>query len=89
MYFSEKIVRKIAIIEKALSYLRSRAHLKPEDIEGNYELRSALERNLQIAIEAALDIGEMIIAEEEFGVYDRNAVNKSKENIEDWFSLNY
>ena len=33
-------------------------------MENNYELKSALERNLHVAIEAALDIGEMIIAEE-------------------------
>ncbi len=64
MYFSEKIARKIALLERALAYLRSRADVKPIDVENNYELRSALERNLHVAIEAALDIGEMIIAEE-------------------------
>ena len=64
MYFSEKIARKIAIIERALAYLKSRADVRPEDVERNYELKSALERNFQVAIEAALDIGEMIIAEE-------------------------
>ena len=64
MYFAEKVSRKIAILERALNYLKSRADVTPEQIEENYELRSALERNFQIAIEAALDIGEMIIAEE-------------------------
>ncbi len=64
MYFAEKVSRKIAVLERALGYLRSRADVTPEQIEGNYELRSALERNFQVAIEAALDIGEMIIAEE-------------------------
>ncbi len=64
MYFSEKIARKIALLERALAYLRSKANVKPIEVENNYELKSALERNLHVAIEAALDIGEMIIAEE-------------------------
>jgi len=64
MYFSEKIARKIALLKRALSYLRSKSDVQPTEIEENYELKSALERNLHVAIEAALDIGEMIIAEE-------------------------
>ena len=64
MYFSEKIARKITLLERALTYLRSRADVKPIEVENNYELKSALERNLHVAIEAALDIGELIIAEE-------------------------
>ena len=64
MYFSEKIARKIALLKRAISYLRSKSDVQPTEIEENYELKSALERNLHVAIEAALDSGEMIIAEE-------------------------
>jgi uncharacterized protein YutE (UPF0331/DUF86 family) len=35
-------------------------------LAGDYELRSAIERNLHLALESALDIGEMIISAEDF-----------------------
>ncbi|WYM86760.1 DUF86 domain-containing protein [Methanolobus sp. WCC5] len=36
------------------------------ELEKNYQLRSAVERNFQLAIESAIDIGEMIISREGF-----------------------
>ncbi len=58
MFFKEKITEKLRYLEISLSYLRSRRDITL------YELRSAIERNFQIAIEAAIDIGEMIISQE-------------------------
>ena len=42
-------------------YLRS-VDAGSTGLENNYELRSAVERNLQLAIESAIDIGEIIIS---------------------------
>ncbi len=64
MFFREKISEKLKYLEISLNYLRSRRNITLEDIRSNYELRSAVERNFQIAIEAAIDISEMIISEE-------------------------
>ena len=62
MFFKEKITEKLRYLEISLSYLRSRRDITLKDLQENYELRSAIERNFQIAIEAAIDIGEMIIS---------------------------
>ncbi len=64
MFFREKIAEKLRYLEISLSYLRSRRDITLEDLQENYELRSAIERNFQIATEAAIDIGEMIISQE-------------------------
>jgi len=42
--------------------LKSYTSITTEQLEEDYELRSAIERNLQLAIESALDIGEHILA---------------------------
>ncbi len=64
MFFREKVSEKLRYLEISLNYLRSRRNITLEDLQSNYELRSAIERNFQIAIEAAIDISEMTISEE-------------------------
>jgi len=62
METKEKVTRKVENLQKCIGYLRSKSNVPIEDIENNYELRSAIERNLQLAIEICIDIGEMIIS---------------------------
>lgn len=52
-------------MQRPVMYLKS---IEPENInlEENYEIRSAVERNFQLAIECAIDIGEIIISKEGF-----------------------
>jgi uncharacterized protein YutE (UPF0331/DUF86 family) len=52
-------------MQRPVIYLKS---IDPENInlEENYEMRSAIERNFQLAIECAIDIGEIIISKEGF-----------------------
>ncbi len=64
MFFREKVSEKLRYLEISLNYLKNRRNITLEDLQSNYELRSAIERNFQIAIEAAIDISEMIISEE-------------------------
>lgn len=61
----EKISRKLRSIKKYVAFLRSHTSATKEKLEENYELRSAIERNFQVAIESALDIGEIIISAED------------------------
>ncbi|MBN2110002.1 MAG: DUF86 domain-containing protein [Methanosarcinaceae archaeon] len=61
----EKIVRKLNFMQKSVSYLKS-VDSASNELETNYEMRSAVERNFQLAIESAIDIGEIIISEEGF-----------------------
>lgn len=52
-------------MQRCVDYLKS---IDPEstDFESDYEKRSAVERNFQLAIESTIDIGEIIISEEGF-----------------------
>jgi len=52
-------------MQRPVVYLKT---IDPENInlEENYEVRSAIERSFQIAIECAIDIGEIIISQEGF-----------------------
>ena len=61
---SEKITRKLMAMKKYVDFLRSHQKVTVEKLEDNYELLSAIERNFQLAIESALDIGEIIISSE-------------------------
>ncbi len=61
----EKILRKLNYMQKCVSYLKS-VDAGSNELETNYELRSAVERNFQLAIESAIDIGEIIISREGF-----------------------
>jgi uncharacterized protein YutE (UPF0331/DUF86 family) len=62
---SETIIRKLNFMSRYVKYLKS---IDPEtvNLESDYEKRSAVERNFQLAVESALDIGEIIISEEGF-----------------------
>jgi len=65
MKSSDAILRKLSSMKRCVDYLKS---LDPEnlDLEYDYERRSAVERNFQLAIESAIDTGEIIISEEGF-----------------------
>jgi len=62
----EKVARKIRSMKKYVDFLRSCQSVTKEGLEEDYALRSAIERNLHLAIESALDIGEVIISAEDF-----------------------
>lgn len=62
----EKIIRKIEDLKQFVDYLRSKQNISREELEKDYSLRSAVERNLQIALESVLEIGEIIISKEGF-----------------------
>ncbi len=62
----EKITRKLQTLNKFVTYLNSRKNISKQELEENYELKCAIERNFQLAIESVLDIGEIIIAIEGF-----------------------
>ena len=62
----EKISLKLRSMKKYVDFLSSKRNVSREELEGNYELRSAIERNFQLAIESTLDIGEIIISVEGF-----------------------
>jgi uncharacterized protein YutE (UPF0331/DUF86 family) len=59
---NEKIARKIEAMKKYVDFLKSYKRVTKKELEENYELRSAVERNFQLAIESVLDIGEVIIS---------------------------
>lgn len=58
------IVDRFEIIENALNALRDLREMEYAEFAEAYFLRSAAERELQVAIQSALDIGDIIIAEE-------------------------
>jgi len=60
-----KILRKLNFMQRCVGYLKS-IDADTTDLEMNYELRCAVERNFQLAIESAIDIGEIIISKEGF-----------------------
>lgn len=62
----EKISRKMRSMKRYVDFLRSYKSVTEERLEEDYELRSAIERNFHLAIESALDIGEIIISAEGF-----------------------
>jgi len=62
----EKVARKIKSMKKYVGFLRAHLLVTKEEVEEDYMLMSAIERNLQLAIESALDIGEVIISAEGF-----------------------
>ena len=62
---SETILRKLNFMSRCVKYLKS-IDPKTVNLESDYEKRSAVERNFQMAVESAIDIGEIIISEEGF-----------------------
>ena len=65
MASSETILRKLNFMSRCIKYLKS-IDPKTVNLESDYEKRSAVERNFQLAVESAIDIGEIIISEEGF-----------------------
>lgn len=63
MKTKEKVARKIKNMQEYVEFLRQQT-TDEEELLKNYLLKSAIERNLQLAIESALDIGEIIISSE-------------------------
>jgi uncharacterized protein YutE (UPF0331/DUF86 family) len=59
----EKVARKIKNMQGYVDFLREN-QAGAEELLNDYILKSAIERNLQLAIESALDIGEVIISSE-------------------------
>ncbi len=62
----QEIADKLNTLEKYVRILKGYQNRSIEDIEKEVTLRGAIERYLQVAIECALDIGEMIISAERF-----------------------
>ena len=60
----EKIARKIKNMLVYVDFLKKHPADK-EELTEDYLLKSAIERNLQLAIESAMDIGEVIISSED------------------------
>ncbi|ADI74071.1 protein of unknown function DUF86 [Methanohalobium evestigatum Z-7303] len=58
-----KILRKLNFMQKRVNYLKT-IDTEKMDLQDNYEMRSAVERNIQIAIECVIDIGLVIISKE-------------------------
>ncbi len=65
MKTKEKIGRKIKNMQAYVEFLRDQP-ADEEELVKNYLLKSAIERNLQLAIESSLDIGEVIISSGNF-----------------------
>jgi len=65
MSAENKILRKLNFMQKCVRYLKS-IDTDNNNLDMNYEQRSAVERNFQLAIESAIDIGEIIISEKGF-----------------------
>jgi len=65
MSAENKILRKLNFMQKCVKYLKS-IDTDSNNLDMNYELRSAVERNFQLAIESAIDIGEIVISEKGF-----------------------
>lgn len=63
MKTEQKIARKIKNMQGYVDFLRKQT-ANEKDLLNDYLLKSAIERNLQLAIECALDIGEVIISSE-------------------------
>lgn len=59
---SEKILTKLRNMKKYVDFLKSYKDISKEKLNGDYMLRSAIERNFQLALESVLDIGEIIIS---------------------------
>jgi len=57
----EKVARKIKNMQRYVKFLREHS-ASEDDLLKDYLLKSAIERNLQLAIESSLDIGEVIIS---------------------------
>ena len=53
-------------MKRYVDFLKSYKETSVEKLRSDYLLRSAIERNFHLALESALDVGEMIISIENF-----------------------
>jgi len=60
----DKISKKLEELKYYVGILESYKDKSEDEISGDVTLRGAIERYLQVAIECALDIGEMVISSE-------------------------
>lgn len=63
MKTEDKIARKLKAMKEYVDFLGKYRNVPLKKLEGDYLLRSAIERNFQLALETILDIGEIVIAE--------------------------
>ena len=66
MDVNEKVTRKLRFMKKSVDFLRSYSSISCDALGKNDMLKAAIERNFHLAIESALDIGEVIISAEDF-----------------------
>jgi uncharacterized protein YutE (UPF0331/DUF86 family) len=59
---SEKVLSKPRNMKKYVDFLKSYQDIPKEKLSEDYMLRSAIERNFQLALESILDVGEIIIS---------------------------
>ncbi len=64
MSAKDKIARKLNALQGYVGFLRSVQATNRKELEEDYKLRSAIERNFHLAIESAIDMGEILISEE-------------------------
>jgi len=62
----EKILLKLRDMKRYVDFLKTHRDTSADDLRSDYLLRSAKERNFQLALESTLDVGEMIISLEGF-----------------------
>jgi uncharacterized protein YutE (UPF0331/DUF86 family) len=55
----EKISRKLRFMKKYVDFLKEYKSKSVEELEKDDLLKAAIERNFQLAIESALDIGRL------------------------------
>ena len=62
----EKILLKLRDMKRYVDFLKTHRDTSVDNLRSDYLLRSAIERNFQLALESTLDVGEMIISLEGF-----------------------
>lgn len=72
MPVEKEIIRRLLLyLEEQIKLMRRRS-LTQKELEENLDLRAAMERRLQVAIEVCIDISRHLIAGEGLGVVEHN-----------------
>ncbi|RME87792.1 MAG: DUF86 domain-containing protein [Anaerolineae bacterium] len=56
------VLRKLSVIEQVVRELRSLGHVRVSQLEEDWRTRRAVERSLQVAVEAVIDVCQRIIS---------------------------
>ncbi len=64
MNVNEKILLKLKYLQEYTEFLNKYRNITKNRLEEDYLIKSAIERNLQLALESVIDISEIIISEE-------------------------